>query len=100
MVEDIISVLPPILRKEWNDVACMALFLSQGSISCFLLVDYGARIPLLLDILLHVWVLGCILLLLEVFALAEYLTRQRNFLSIFIGIADLLWLELSVTLQE
>ena len=80
----------------------MALFLGQiarpGTRT--LLLDEYARLPILLNVVLHALVLRSVLLLLEVLLLAENLVCQSDLVSSCRSVGDLLWLVLFVPLKE
>ena len=100
-IKDVIRVLFPICWEERHHISSVALFLSQ--IPCLIFTssfNEYARLPVLLNIVLHLLVLRRVIRLLEVSLLTKYLVSQRNFLSSGRSVGDLLWLELFISLQE
>lgn len=100
-IEYIICILFPICWEKWHYISRMAFSLHQ--IARFinpLLFNEHTRLPVLLNIVLHVLVLCRVFFLLEILLLSENLIRQRDFLARCRTVGDLLWLELFVSFKE
>ena len=100
-IEYIICILFPICREKRHNIARVALSFHEIArfVNAFLF-DENTRLPILLNIVLHVLVLCRVLFLLEILLLTENLIGQRDFLARCAPVGDLLWLELFVSFKE